>query len=176
MLEPARRFGIGEVMQDGSVWLLEEDGLERFLDSLALPEWARRKLEIGWRNGIRRTVHVRLERTWLVGFTRAAYRGDLPAEAYCRRLGDRSALESHRFERLLEATRQVRRTHGFVHFGSCSTVLDSHLKIVVRDLGVGLNRRLLTDLERFERCGWLEVRRDPRNGDLWMRAIQNRVE
>ncbi len=161
-------------MQEGSAWLLEDGDLERFLDALSLPEWARRKLEIGWRNGFRRTVHVRLKRTWLVGFTRAAYRGNLPAEAYCRKLGDRSGLESQRFEALLEAMGQVRHTHGFAHFGSLTTLLDSHLKVVVRDAGLGLNRRLLVDLERFERSGWLEVRRDPKNGELWMRPFQIR--
>jgi hypothetical protein len=156
-------------MQEGSAWLLEDGDLECFLDALSLPAWAQHKLENAWRAGIRRTVHVRLERTWLVGFTRAAYRGDLPAEAYCRRIGDRNALESQRFETWLEAMGQVRREYGFARFGSSTTLLDSHLKVVLRDLGLGLNKRTLLDLQHFQERGWLEVRCNPENDELWLR-------
>ena len=50
---------------------------EAFLDSLRLPPTARRKLELGWHQGYRRTIHVRINGGWVVGFSRARYRSDL---------------------------------------------------------------------------------------------------
>ncbi len=159
-------------MIHSSAWLIEDGDLERFLESVQAPSHARQKLELAWRAGIRRTVHVRLERKWVIGFTRARYRGDLPPQAYCKPLGGTPAPESRRLETLLESMRQVRLVHGWARFGSRSTRLDSHLKVVLRDAGMGLNSRLIADLALFERFG-IEMRIDPNNGELWLRPRQS---
>ena len=155
-----------------STWLIEDGDLERFLESVQAPSHARHKLELAWRAGIRRTVHVRLERKWVIGFTRARYRGDLPPQAYCKPLGGTPVPESRRLETLLESMQQVRQVQGWAKFGSRSIRLDSHLKVVLREAGLGLNSRLVADLVLFERAG-VELRLDPSNGDVWMRPKQN---
>jgi hypothetical protein len=156
---------------EGSAWLTEEGDFERFYDALPLPEWARRKLEIGWRAGIRRTVHVRLAGGWVIGFSRAPYRGDLPPQAYCKRSGNRATPgPAARLERIRDALRSTFKTNGFARFGAWSPALDSHFKIALRDEGLALDTRLLHDLLAFQRDGALEIRHHPETREAWVRG------
>ncbi len=160
-------------MTESSAWLVDEGDLEAFLDGLELSPAARRKLELGWQQGYRRTVHVRINGGWVVGFSRARYRGDLPPQGYCKRSGaSQLPGPSKRLERVVEALDVVRRINGFACFGTWTTLLDSHLKIALRDAGLSLDNRLLHDLLAFERLGTLEIRRHPETREAWVRVTR----